>query len=382
MISKPKLLIVADTYYPKVDGTLRFIEEFMRRAHEEFSISLLVPDLGTRPASTYPVTFLRPSRIFSLSGYPNLQFSTHNFRLLKQAIQNTECVFVQGPGLISYFAIWYAHKYDKKCVVYTHVIPWEAFPTFFSKVLQPLVRFFFLRISVLCYNRAHRLLIPYKDLQVVYNSKGVRTPMYIAKLGIDIVRFKPVIDKIAAKKKVGIDPTKFVVGYVGRISSEKNIEILLDAFSKLNQPEELVLLLVGDGSLHQKRLLEFPANCVVTGFVSNVQDYLQAMDIFVMPSLTETTSLATLEAMSVGLPVLATKVGFIAHYINKDHNGVFFPASNSTFLAAKLEKLRTQPNTRAYLGNNARRTIVYSYSWERSINRIKRLIKEAYYNPN
>ena len=44
-----------------------------------------------------------------------------------------------------------------------------------------------------------------------------------------------------------------------------------------------------------------------------------------MPSLTETTSLATLEAMSCGLPVIASKVGFIKDYIAKGHNGIFFP---------------------------------------------------------
>ena len=48
MMQKPKLLLVADTYYPKVDGTLRFIEEFIKRAHRDFDLSLLVPDYGIK----------------------------------------------------------------------------------------------------------------------------------------------------------------------------------------------------------------------------------------------------------------------------------------------------------------------------------------------
>jgi L-malate glycosyltransferase len=98
------------------------------------------------------------------------------------------------------------------------------------------------------------------------------------------------------------------------------------------------------------------------------------MDIFVMPSLTETTSLATLEAMSCGLPVIATKVGFIKNYLVKDHNGLFFPRNKSTVLALKLQKLIDNKELREKLGKNARKTIAYSFSWERSINKIKRIL--------
>ena len=48
MEQKTKLLITADTYYPKVDGTLRFMEEFIKRSVNDFSISLLVPNLGSK----------------------------------------------------------------------------------------------------------------------------------------------------------------------------------------------------------------------------------------------------------------------------------------------------------------------------------------------
>ncbi len=169
---------------------------------------------------------------------------------------------------------------------------------------------------------------------------------------------------------------KTIIGYVGRISNEKNINILMEAFEKLPNQNNLQLLMVGDGNPKLVKKLKEINNCHVTGFVKNVEDYYQAMDIFVMPSLTETTSLATLEAMSCGLPVIATKVGFIKSYLVKDYNGLFFPRCSATMLAIKIEKLIKDPKLRTVLGHNARKMVAYSFSWERSINKIKRLLLE------
>jgi len=121
-------------------------------------------------------------------------------------------------------------------------------------------------------------------------------------------------------------------------------------------------------------------NCTITGFVDNVYDYMKAMDVFVMPSLTETTSLATLEAMSSGLPVITSKVGFMKNYIVKDYNGIFFPRDSSTMLAMKIKKIRNDRDFRNKLSQNARKTIAYSFSWERSINKIKRLLNKLNYS--
>src|SRR3989338_8386389 len=137
---KPKLLMVADTYYPKVDGTLRFIEEFTRRTQLDFSLSLLVPRLGKAPHSHFPITFIEPSSIFKISGYPSMKLSQANLRDIKKSIQESDCVFVQGPGLLSYAAVLYAAQCNKPCVFYLHVIAWEAFPPFFPAIIRPFVR--------------------------------------------------------------------------------------------------------------------------------------------------------------------------------------------------------------------------------------------------
>ena len=136
MSYKPKLLIVADTYYPKVDGTLKFIEEFLKRSQDSFEVSLLVPYYGIKKGKN--VIYLDVSRIWKISGYSNLRLTFKNFRKLKKTIREADIVFIQGPAIISYLSIYYAEKYGKKTIFYTHTISWELFEKFFPYIFKKL----------------------------------------------------------------------------------------------------------------------------------------------------------------------------------------------------------------------------------------------------
>jgi len=371
---KTKLLIIADTYYPKVDGTLKFMEEFIKRADKDFEISLLVPDYGQKKGNN--VTYLDVYKSINISGYPSIKFSKHNRDLIKEKIKKANLVFIQGPALASYLGMRYAHRYGKPVVLYIHTIVWELFEKFLPKMFKKIISRIIRKKSLKYYNWCNEILVPYHDLKVQLQNSGVDTEISVAKLGVDIFKFSPVHDKKAWKIKFGIAPEKTVIGYVGRISKEKNAHTLLDAFERLKNRRNNFLLMVGDGPEDQIKDFKEHPNCIVTGFVDNVEDYLKAMDLFVMPSLTETTSLATLEAMSSGLPVVVTKVGFIKRYVVKDYNGLFFPKNSASLLAMKMERILKSPELKNRLGQNARKTISYSFSWERSINRIKRLLSK------
>lgn len=370
---KPKLLLVADTYYPKVDGTLRFMEEFINQASEAFDISLLVPQFNGS-AEKKGVTFLSTWKWFSLSGYPSIALSWKNLKRIKVAIQKADIIFIQGPALLSYLAMYYGQKFQKKTIAYLHVISWELFAKFMPKLFHHGTSHLIKRVSLFFYNHCSQVFVPYEQLEQQLREEGLTVPIKIAQLGVDIHRFVPSLHKEQSKEKIGIPPDTFVIGYVGRISREKNTEALLQAFRQLPQQDHLQLLLVGDGLPDQTKSCQELTNCQVTGFVTGVEKYLQAMDVFVMPSLTETTSLSTLEAMATGLPVIVTPVGFLKEYIEKGVNGLFFPRKSPTMLALKIEHLKGKKRLRLELGMNARKTIVSRFSWEQSLARIKHLL--------
>ena len=170
MADQPKLLLVADTYYPKVDGTLKFIEEFMKRAQDSFEISLLVPDYGVKKGRN--VTYIEPSKIIKMSDYPSIKFSFKNFSLIKKAVKEADIVFVQGPALISYLSIHYAHKYHKKTVFYLHTLSWELLEKFLPRIISKIFSRIIKKISISFYNDCQGIFVPYYDLKDYLIKEG------------------------------------------------------------------------------------------------------------------------------------------------------------------------------------------------------------------
>lgn len=109
------------------------------------------------------------------------------------------------------------------------------------------------------------------------------------------------------RTKFGIKSNEFVVGHVGRFSPPKNHEFLVDVFAEISKQRPSKLLLVGDGSLRSNieqkvKRLGLEAAVIFTGRRSDVANLLQAMDVFVFPSVYEGLGMATIEAQAAGLP--------------------------------------------------------------------------------
>ena len=150
---------------------------------------------------------------------------------------------------------------------------------------------------------------------------------------------------------------------VGRFAPEKGHRYLIEALCMLDQqkiPWRCAFL--GDGELEtelralvEKHGLSKWVNFL--GFCEDVFSVLLAADVFVLPSLHESSPNALIEAMGVGMPCIASDVGGIADLIENRVNGVRVPPQNSEELAAALYWVLTQPDVARELGRNARATI-------------------------
>jgi glycosyltransferase involved in cell wall biosynthesis len=197
------------------------------------------------------------------------------------------------------------------------------------------------------------------------SDAGIRTRQRVVPLGVSSM-FVPVKSKALAKSKVGISESLFVVGFCGRIAREKDLPTLYRAFERFHKLHpNSVLLIVGEG-------LRVPRSkyIVHAGRQDDVVPFLQAMDVFVLPSLTETSSLATMEAMCVGLPVVVTPVGGIRDYVVDGRNGLIFNCGDANALFIRLELLFNHPNLRSRLGVAGRKSIVKSHSWKDTVKKV------------
>jgi glycosyltransferase involved in cell wall biosynthesis len=151
-----------------------------------------------------------------------------------------------------------------------------------------------------------------------------------------------------------------IIGTVGRLNWTKDQLGLIRAFKRVHeQHADTALVLIGDGelraSLQQSAINEGVGDAVhFLGDRSDVREWLQGLDLFVLSSLSEGYSMALLEASAVALPIVATDVGGNGEIVRDGVTGSLVPAGNPAALAdAMLTLLRHPPQARA-LGQAAR----------------------------
>jgi len=372
---KTKLLIATDTFFPSYDGVVRFLSEIIPRLEDSYDITVIAPRLGGSYKENEKIKTIRIS--LSKFKFGDFQPSVFNFKKIKEEIKETDLIFVQSIGPIGLLAIKYGKEMQKPIIAYTHSLEWELFSKGFTtnKFLGSLVYKITKKIARKIYNRCDLLVVPSKEIAEILKFNGIKTKKAVVRIGTDTNKFVPSENKEESKKKIGINPKDIVVGYCGRIAKEKNVLLLYRTFLRVRkQYPNTKLLIVGAGIKKDQQILEANKNVIVTGFVENVIPYLQAMDIFVLPSFTETSSLATIEAMSSGLAVITTKVGYLSEYIKEKHNGLLFSKGNSIILYEKLRWLLESAELREKLGKNARQTAIELFSWDKTAKAIKEII--------
>lgn len=186
--------------------------------------------------------------------------------------------------------------------------------------------------------------------------------------------------EVRAELGVGEDTPLLVC--VGRLAPQKDHPTLLAALVQL--PPEVTLLVVGDDPFGDGRArlqaeaqrLGLGERARFLGIRHDVPDLLVASDLFVLPSLWEGLGLVFLEAMAVGLPVVATNVSAIPEVVDDGRTGWLVPPSDPTGLAAALREALADPDERARRGEAGRALLVERFGLPRMIDETLALYTE------
>ena len=147
-----------------------------------------------------------------------------------------------------------------------------------------------------------------------------------------------------------------VIGTVCALRPEKGLHTLMEAFRKLRTTRPGVkLAIVGSGTMLAELQAAGDANCHFQPAERNVAPWLRAMDIFVLPSLSEALSNSLMEAMGCGCCPVASRVGGNPELVTDGETGLLFPAGDAGALAERLALLLDQPEYRRHLANQAER---------------------------
>ena len=186
--------------------------------------------------------------------------------------------------------------------------------------------------------------------------------------GVDAKSFQSDMHKTEIKKQLGLSD-KIIVIYVGRFTSVKSLPTVLEALAhSLGSCPDLHLVLVGDGP--ERELLEeqvcdlgLKSHVTFTGSQKNVKHFLNAADIFVLPSKSEGISNALLEAMSVGLACISTSVGGGNEVLDKGRCGLLISPDDVPAWTQALIELSKNPDLRKQLGEAAQHQIYSQYDF-------------------
>jgi 1,2-diacylglycerol 3-alpha-glucosyltransferase len=373
---KFKLLIATDNFLPRWDGIARFLSEIIPRLNGRFEITVICPDFGTYEDPDIKIIRIQLSKFLKVGDF---RIPKYKRSLIRKAVRNSDIVFTQTIGPIGFGAIIAAKKFKKPVAAFIHSIEWDLVPKALNNVLlKKYSQIIAKRHARSLYNKCNILIMPSHNVLELFLWNNINTKSEIVHLGVDSNKFKPLENepvKAEFRMHLGIQPHDIVIGYHGRISREKDLITLLRAFNRLQQyHHNLKLLIVGDGIESIKKQLSSREGVLLVGQKNNPVPYLQAMDIYCITSLTETTCLSMLEAMSCGLACVSTEVGMIKSYIKNNYNGLFFEKHSPYHLSRQIERLVQDSSLRTTIGKNARNTVQEKFSWIKTAEGIEKAL--------
>ncbi len=210
--------------------------------------------------------------------------------------------------------------------------------------------------------------------------------------GVDTDRFRPRTHSTAIRRELGVDPTTPLVGILAALRPEKNHELFLTAAKRIRAAcPEAHFVVIGDGPERPtiKRLAqelglfdpESPegSSLHLLGNRDDVPAVLAALDVLTLTSHNEANPVSILEAMSCGLPVVATDVGSVSESVIQDETGYLVPPGNEVQLARRVIELVNVPLHAQALGMAGRLRVIERSSLEVMVEGYERLISDLYH---
>ena len=384
-----KILVIATTF-PRWenDTTARFVYELYERLASSYKIRVLAPHhKGEAKRETMGKVKVRRFAYFKPESLQKLCYEGGIIPNMKKSF----LAKMQMPLLVisEFFASYRIIKKEQINMLHAHWILPQGFVSVFLKKIFKIPLLVTVHGSDLfplksrLFKRLQNFVMGNADY-VTVNSIATkrellkRFPDYSSKvrimsMGIDTNLFK----KIKIKKpKIYVKNT--ILLFVGRLSDQKGLQYLIDAMPDIiKYNPQVKLLVIGEGSYEKilrekvmsnkvERHVEFLGSMLA----SNIAEYYNFADIFIMPSLstktgTEALGLSLLEAMASGCAVVGSDVGGIRFVIKDGYNGLLVRQKDSKDLSRAIIALLKNEKKAARLGNNAAGFVRKNYLWEK-----------------
>jgi glycosyltransferase involved in cell wall biosynthesis len=372
-----EIAFFTDSYLPTRDGvaseTSALARALTRLGH---GVTVFAPGTvkgapsGREEVDGIPVERLRAVPVplygeYQWALFPFLRLRPHRFR------ERVDLVHLHTPGIVGSTGFLAARHYRKPLVGTFHTNVWAMRGSFAG---GPLVRLFFRAAwwySLGTYYRCDVATAPSDEARRVLESasrKPFRHPVEVIPNGIEIDRFRPGVARPDWRERCGLRPGPLVT-YLGRLTADKGVHRFLDAIAELDAAEPLSAIVGGAGPeepsvrqrIHDDPRLEGRVRYVGAVAEEEKAALLGQSDLFVLPSISDTSSLALLEAMACGVACIASDQGGPRELLRDGVTGRLVPVQREGALAESIQSLLVDPSTRHRLAA-AGRDYVQSYA--------------------
>lgn len=330
-----KILIASDLHWPTINGVATFSRNLAKglaeRGHEVLVIAPSQTGKHYKEVDGNHVIYRTASVPFPF--YQNFRISLRPDREIKKIIDEFEpdVIHIQMLLGIGQAAMRCGNKVGVPIVSTNHAMPENLMDNL--KLLAPVSRpinYILTEYGRRFHSQSDCVTMPTQSaIDMFAASSKLTIPLKAVSNGINLAHFTNAAPDPAIYKTYNLPKDRPIVTYVGRLDAEKHLSVLIKAFIRVIQDTEAHLLVVGDGTdaanLHQQaKESGIWDNVTFTGRVSD-EDLLELHrvgTVFAMPSPAELQSIATLEAMASGQPVVAVDAGALKELCQDGVNGV------------------------------------------------------------
>ncbi len=350
-----KIIIAGSIKFPARNGQAVFTENLAsglaNLGHEILSIS---PSESTHSYSTFRNS-VRIEAIKSIDLtkiHPDAYTSFFSKREVEKIIRDfkPEIIHIQDHFPLSRDVISAAKNKHIPMIGTNHFMPenFAAFAPWLSNL--PLYKKAMWHGMLSAYNLLNVVTAQSNASAALMQKYGLNIPVFKVSCGIDFKSFSPSpkINKTESRIKFGIHPQKITLLFVGRVDHEKKLDILIKAINQINRDDiQLVIAGIGRAKAELEQLaneLNLSNKVIFTGYIptSDLPELIKCADLFTMPSEAELLSIATIEAMACGLPILVADAVALPELVLEGQNGFTFEPGNYQEASKKIEMFCAQ----------------------------------------
>ncbi len=342
------IVMLTNTFTPHVGGVARsvaaFTREYRRRGHR---VLVVAPVFRNQPVNETEVV-----RIPAIQNFNGSDFSVvlPVSGLLTEVLDEfaPDIIHAHHPYLLGVTALRVA-RYRELPLVFTHHTLYEEY-THYVPGDAPKLRRFIIEAAIRYANLSDQVFAPSESIMTLLRERGVVTPITVVPTGVQTAHFARG-NGGRFRQSVGIPADAFVVGHLGRLAPEKNLEFLAEAVAAfLKTTSRAHFLLIGTGpSVGVIREIiareGLDARFHMAGILEQEQlaDALHAMDLFAFASRSETQGMVLTEAMAAALPVVAIDANGVREVVRDYSNGRLLHGESIKAFAAALQWMAELP---------------------------------------